>query len=242
MRYPVLTRSKTESLARQLVHGEHAPNWELEREWVGSGDSIDLSPLAAALAEMRIAFDGRELNSAASAPEAFEGRFAGEVHAALRDLPIEALDDPGFWRYLSLVQFWWFIAERESGAISRGNVMTYVNGGKECVPFRMFLRAQAIRDGDDYSLAGAIPKSTDFWRSHILRVKTGTAPALARSFVELQLDKAMVSDDVRPFAKRMNRLWSNIVFHTWSEDDCTELLTHLYEEMSEEHDGPDETS
>ena len=30
------------------------------------------------------------------------------------DLPIEALDDPGFWRYLSLVDFWWFVKVREA--------------------------------------------------------------------------------------------------------------------------------
>lgn len=241
MRYPVLTRSKTERLARQLVRGEHAPNWELERSWVGSGQEIDLVPLASAIAEMQTAFEARDSKERASAPEDLEGRFAGEVHRALRDLPIEALDDPGFWRYLALVDFWWFVAIREAGAIGRGNVMTYVDGGKECVPFRMFLRAQAIRDGDDYSLAGALPRSTDFWRSHILRVKTGTAPPLARGFARLQLEKAMVSDEVRPFARRMNRLWTNVVLHTWDDDNSDQLLAELYNEMHDEQDPPNET-
>ena len=114
MRYPVLTRSKTESLARQLVRGEHAPNWELERQWVGSGQEIDLLPLGRVMITMRDEFEKRESKAAAASPEAFEGRFAGDVHLALRDLPIEALDDPGFWRYLSLVDFWWFVAIREA--------------------------------------------------------------------------------------------------------------------------------
>ena len=238
MRYPVLTRSKTENLARQLVHDEHTPNWELERSWVGSGHEVDLGPIAETMSEMRAAFEARDPKSADRFPEAFEGRFAGDVHRALRDLPIEALDDPGFWRYLSLVDFWWFVAIREAPAIGRGNVMTYVDGGKECVPFRMFLRAQAIRDGDDYSLAGALPKSTDFWRSHVLRVKTGTAPPLARGFARLQKEKAMMSDDVRPFARRMNRLWSNVVFHIWDDDDSDQLLAELYEEMHQRRTSP----
>jgi len=231
MRYPILSRSKTEGLARQLVRGELKPNWELERQWVGSGQEIELGPLNRVMSVMRAEFETRTSKVANDSPEAFEGRFSGDVHIALRDLPIEALDDPGFWRYLSLVDFWWFVAVREAPAIGRGNVMTYVDGGKECVPFRMYLRAQAIRDGDDYSLAGALPKSADFWRSHVIRVKTGTAPALARSFARLQIDKAMVSDEVRPFARRMNRLWSNIVFHTWDDDDCDRLLAQLYDEM-----------
>ena len=105
MRYPILTRSKTENLARQLVRGEHIPNWELERSWIGSGQEIDLGPLAETMRTMRTAFEKRDARSAVASPETFEGRFAGDVHRALRDLPIEALDDPGFWRYLSLVDF-----------------------------------------------------------------------------------------------------------------------------------------
>jgi hypothetical protein len=228
MRYPILTRSKTQAIARQLVTDPTSPNWELERVWVGSGQQADLRALTSELASMRIEFEKRDTRVATSSPEAFEGRFAGPVHLALRDLPIEALDDPGFWRYLSLAHFWWFITVREARSIERGNVMTYVDGGKECVPFRMFLRAQAVRNGDDYSLAGALPRSADFWRSHIIRVKTGTVPPLARSFARLQRDKHMASDDVRPFARRMNRLWSNIVFQIWDDDECDELLAELY--------------
>ena len=240
MRYPILTRSKTEALARQLVSSEHTPNWELERTWVGSGQEVDLKPLGKAMLAMREAFEQRDSKAANDSPEAFEGRFAGDVHRTLRDLPIEALDDPGFWRFLSLLDFWWFVAIREAPAIGRGNVMTYVDGGKECVPFRMFLRAQAIRQDDDYSLAGALPKAADFWRSHVLRVKTGTAPSLARGFARLQVEKAMVSDDIRPFARRINRLWSNVVFQEWEDDECDRLLADLYEEMHGGQDSPDE--
>ena len=244
MRYPVLTRSRTEALAHSLVAGSTDPNWELERVWVGSGAEVDLRRLDEALDAMRQAFEGRAPKDPLSSPEGFEGQFAGMIHRELRDMPIEALDDPGFWRYLSLVHFWWFVSVREAPAIERGNVMTYVDGGTECVPFRMFLRAQAVRDGEDYSLAGALPKSADFWRSHVLRVKTGSAPPLARSFARLQVEKRMVSDDVRPFARRINRLWSNIVFQDWDESDCDELLGELYEEMygnrpTTAHRGPD---
>ena len=235
MRYPVLTRSKTEALARRCIVGEE-PNWELERDWVGSGQEVDLTGLreVLAVAHQNLDSDGRP------APEQLEGHLAGGVHRTLRDLPVETLDDPGFWRYLSLVDFWWFIAIREAPAIKRGNVMTYVDGGKECVPFRMFVRAQAVREGDDYELAGALPKAADFWRSHILRVKTGTSPSLARAFARLQVKKSMVSDDVRPFAKRINRLWTNIVFHDWTDEEADRLLAELYDEMFGDDDNEKE--
>lgn len=230
MRYSVLTRSKTEQLARDMVQHGLIPNFELERTWVGSGEEVDLKPLRSVLSDMKLAYDTRDPKLGDSAPEHFEGKFAGGVHAALRDLPVEALDDPGFWRFLSLSEFWWFVKEREAPAIGRGNVMTYVDGGRECVPFRMFLRAQAVRNDEDYSLAGVLPKSADFWRSHILRVKTGSAPPLARSFVRLQHEQKMVSDDLRPFARQINRLWSNIVFFTWSDEDGDRLFNELYAE------------
>lgn len=240
MRYPILTRSKTESLARRLIAGEQ-PNWELERDWVGSGREIDLDPLRQVLQAAREVVDAADESVEKITPESIEGDFAGPVHLALRDQPVEALDDPGFWRFLSLVDFWWFIALREERSIGRGNVITYVDGGKECVPFRMFLRAQSIQDGEDYSLAGAIPRSADFWRSHVIRVKTGTAPPLARGFARLQAEKQMVSDDVRPYAKRINRMWTNVVFHDWTDDEADQLLGDMYDEMfGSEHNGSSE--
>lgn len=223
--------SKTKDLADALSSGAEEPTWETEIDWVGSGQDVELGPLSDVLILMRTEFEQETESGKSPKGEEFEGRFAGPVHHSLRDLPIETLDDPGFWRYLSLRYFWWFIVEREGGAVARGNVMTYVDGGLECVPFRMFLRAQSIRDGDDYSLASSIPAAADFWRSHVLRVRTGMTPQLARSFTRLQVETRMPSTSVRPFAKKINRLWSNIVFDIWSEDDCDKLMRELYEEV-----------
>ena len=41
----------------------------------------------------------------------------------------------------------------------------------------------------------------------------------------------MVSDDIRPFARRINRLWSNIIFQGPGDSDCRRLFGELYEEM-----------
>ena len=60
MRYPILTRSKTEALARQLVSSQHTPNWELERSWVGSGQEVDLKSLGKVMGAMHEAFEQRD--------------------------------------------------------------------------------------------------------------------------------------------------------------------------------------
>ena len=224
MRYPTLTRSRTKAIVEQLTGDtDYEPNLALELSWVGKGEALSVEGIQSVAQLMRTFADddGKDWDN-----EAIEAIFSGHVHHAMRDLPVVALDDPGFWRYLSISDFWWFIARREAKAIKNGNAMTYVDGGRECVPFRMYLRGQAIRSGDDYSLAGAIPNSTDFWRSHIVRVKTGTAPPLARAFAQLQAEQRMVSDDVRPFAKKVNRLWTNIVFNVWDEPESDALLRH----------------
>lgn len=230
MRYPSLTLSKTKDITDGLREDSGEPDWETVVDWVGSGRDVDLDALVEVIERMRTEYEHETELPTSRKAEVFEGRFAGAVHKALRDLPIEILDDPGFWRYLSLRHFWWFIAEREAGSIAHGNVMTYVDGERECVPFRMFLRAQAIRRGDDYELASALLGATDFWRSHILRVRTGMTPPLARSFARLQADTQMPTTTVRPIARKLNRLWSNIVFDLWTEDECGRLLRGLHED------------
>lgn len=236
MRYPTVAMSKTDELAGLLAAG-HRPSIGPAISWVGTGDDIDMSPLDALIDRLKSRYMEFLGSEDGGRPEEFEGLAAGDLHRALRDLPVEALDDPGFWRYLSVAKLWWFIEDREAGPISRGNHMTYIDGLRpaECVPLRMFLRAQAIRDGDDYSLASSMKQATDFWRSHVVRVRTGGAPPLARSFTRLQADKQMpTTPELRPFARRLNRLWANVVLDRLDESDADKLMAELYESR---HDG-----
>ena len=230
MRYPTLTYSKTDELVALLVT-DNATSVAPSIAWIGAGDEVDLGPLDNAVEELRDQYLEFQASGDGSQPEVFEGQAAGKLHHALRDLPVEVLDDPGFWRYVSLAKLWWFIEDRESGPIGRGNHMTYVDGGHptECVPLRMFLRAQAIRDDDDYSLASSMKNATDFWRSHVIRVKTSTAPPLARSFASMQSEVRMPTDELRPFARRVNRMWSNVVLNRLDEDEASGVMKELYE-------------
>lgn len=234
MRYPTIPLTKADELAQQFARGER-PAIAPAVAWAGGGAEVDLEALERAVGAMRAQYVAFLGSGEGGQPEEFEGMVAGDLHRVLRDFPVEALDDPGFWRYVSLAELWWFIEDREEGPISRGNHMSYIDGLRpaECVPLRMFLRAQAIRDDDDYSLAFSMKRATDFWRSHVVRVRTGGAPPLARGFTRLQLDKKMPTDELRPFARRVNRLWSNVVLDRLDDSDADQLMRELYDTRDE---------
>ena len=228
-RYPTINKSNARELADQLVGG-HVPALDPMVEWVGAGEDLELYVLESRLEPFILEL--QQAPPSLDQIEVFEGRLAAVVHASLREVPVQILDDRGFWRYLSFRYFWWYTSWREASPISNGHVLTYVDGAQPvmAIPSRLYLRAQSILDGDDYSPASALPRSTDFWRSHVLRVRVGTAPKLSRAFVRLQSEKKMKTEPVlRPYAKRLNRTWSNVVLSMYEEAEAYELLTELYD-------------
>ena len=159
----------------------------------------------------------------------FEGRSAPRLYSALSAFPTDVLDDPRFWAYLSVAYFWDFIAWREEGAFSRGNYLKYLNAESptESVLPRMFLRAAAVGGPEYGDLAGAIPQGTDFWRSHVTRVRTGTAPVVARALVVSHRDDRLATDDLRALARELNRSWTNVVLYLHDEDEAAGLIGEL---------------
>ena len=82
-------------------------------------------------------------------------------------------------------------------------------------------------DKGGYALAEAVPKGTDFWRSHIIRVRTGRAQALAQSFAQIQSTQRMNTDLLREVARGMNRRWSNVLFFDYDRKEATRLITEV---------------
>jgi hypothetical protein len=225
MRYPVLTRTKCEGLAVQMAAGEN-PSIEPNVAWVGHGDEIDLRPIAE-VAD-RITRQAREWTD--KDRDRFEGKASIEFAEALGQVPPEILDDRGFWRFVALRYFWEFIAWREEGPFSKGNFMKYVHAGTntESVLPRMFLRARAVGGNPHASLAAAIPKGTDFWRSHVLRVRTGSAPPVTRAFVTKQTEDRLMTDSLRQAARRLNRTWANIILYVYDDANASNLIDSLW--------------
>jgi hypothetical protein len=231
MRYRTLSVSATQQIAAQFVAGEHAAV-EVHSVDHGEGSALDETPLISILDMYK-----RELeDDSPSDKEIFEGRLAAAIFSWLDSLPVEVLDDPGFWRYLSVKYFWWFVEWREQDPISRGNFDTLVDATlpAEQIPLRMYLRAKSIADGTDASLAGQIPKSMDFWRSHVVRVRVGSAPNIARAFAiskrdEEVLGQPLKTERLRRVARRINRMWSNVYLDLYDKEEGDRFVKEIIE-------------
>lgn len=229
MRYPTLSLHDVEQLAYRMYDGHDVPI-EPRVKWFGDGEDIVLTPIAECAqrinAEVALLQDDADRDRE-------EGRASVELYRALDHVPIEVLDDPGFWRYLSLKYFWDFIQWREAKPFANGNIGKYVNAvsSTESVLPRMYLRAKALA-GTDQSLAWALNSATDFWRSHVIRVQTGSAPALAAAFVRSQRDDHLTTGNgLRELAKVLNRSWTNVVLHVYDEDEAAALIGELRERV-----------
>lgn len=226
MIHPSLDGETLASQLPQLLNGS-LPDLSGQERWVGEGARVDIQPLMECVAEIdaalrdRLAADEHELDD-----DQFEGLIGGQLHAVLRGYDVETLDDPGFWAWLSTGVLWSFVCWRENPSErKREGYEKYVNGraSQECVPLRMFLRAQAVERDGDYELASSIPRGVDFWRSHVLRVRTGAKKELARAIAQEQRDDRLTVKPVREYAKRVNRRWSNQVLYLLNDPESRAL-------------------
>lgn len=212
--------------------------------WWGEDPRVEVSPLEEAQHKVE------ELLTSGSAADLdrdqIEGKAACLLYRALEDAGVEtpALDDPGFWRYVCLAHFWNFVTWREPRAFTARrsdegsqeageNFKKYVDGhnSRECVPTRMYLRIEALGGLEHAHLAWAVRGGTDLWRSHILRVKAGEHPSLVRAVVRRQADTSMrlMTDDLRAFAKELNRTLTNLVPALLDDDAADQLVGELWE-------------
>jgi hypothetical protein len=243
MRYLILTDQDVSSLTVQLMSDPTFRHEDRVLELVnqlarsvsshgGGGDrEIDLSALESV---------ARDLNSKiATAPDdedrdRVEGWISGRVFDALKQVPMDILDDEKFWTYLAARYFWRFICWREESALVSGNIETYFKGSKgaDSIPLRLYLRSQAVVRADGgHDLEDAVSKGTDFWRSHVLRVRVGRARRLARTLVTTQRDDRMSTPVLRQVARRINRLWANLVLYEYDEAAASRLLSEIRSEV-----------
>lgn len=238
MRSPVIPAGKISLVCELLLEGANPAAVEPFAETIGDGPSeLDVDAIDDLSQELRDRHEALRAGPGSPDPDEFEGQLGARVHSLLTQLGVDetALDSPGFWAYLSTRYFWWFVAWRHRITITSGNYSkfrTYVDGTSpaECVMLRAYLRARLVHEPgaeDPYQLASAVPKGADFWRSHVLRVKTGTSPALTRALTEHQVSDRMATDDLRRLAKKLNRTWSNVVLHVYDDEDARSLLRDL---------------
>lgn len=233
MRYPTIAAEQVLRLQAELSNGDLADVAEATR-WTGAGEDLDLGPVEQAEFSIRSSWEVERNAAADGSLDRFEATASTEILAALANVPLEILDDPGFWRYLTVRHFWWLVEWREQKAFDSGDwarIRVYVDGTRhaECLLTRMYLRARIAEEAGDPGLASLVPRSADLWRSHVLRVRTSYWPTVVGELVRAQDRDRMTVEPLRAFAKRLNRTGSNVVFASYDADEASELLDDLRE-------------
>ena len=155
-----------------------------------------------------------ETKSAKLKKDEIEGALSVLLFSHLKDLPPQVLTDPGLWRYLGTWCLFDFIAWRDG---EKCKLESFGAGSKTptwaCAPLRMFVRAKICAEGnaEDWESLCRVA-GTDLWRSHILRVKTGNSPLVAKELVRAWQQGEVNTASVREVAKGLKRVRSNIVF------------------------------
>jgi len=243
VKYPALSLSSSMNFASEMTELPEAINEDFVMDFLsrhereasspGSGAEqvLDLGEIEIVADDLKVQIEAQLKSKKKSVDkDELEGQFCAKVHNALKHVPVEILDDPSFWRYLSVRYFSNFVMWRESSALGEGNVATYVSSksSAESIPVRMYLRAQAMLDENgNCPLAEAVPEGTDFWRSHIIRVRTGRAKNLAQAFAKLQSTERMITEELRPFARRLNRFWANVNMLDYDKKASDDILKEI---------------
>lgn len=230
MRYRTLSTQNCRRFAHERIEGDH-PDIGAVAVSVGTGEEVDWKQV------QRVGVEICGLRKEVSNRDQIEGEASILLYDGLSGVGFEALDDPGFWRYLSVGfdDFWKFIVWREHKAFAkREGFLEYVDGTKptECVLPRMYMRILALGGRDDpegrfRELAPALPAATDFWRSHVIRVQTAASPAVVRAFARMQQERRLNTDDLRDFAKDISKVRSTVVLSIYDDDEADAFIRDL---------------
>ena len=234
MRYPTISWSRCDEIARTRIDGGDPL---LDEQWVGNGQEVNLSRIEGAASRIN-ALMHEHIGASDKEKDYVEGLASTKLYAALcptdpsiagaPDVPV--LDDPGFWRFLALRYFWEFIKWRQPRAFDNRNHMRFLDAeqSRDTVLTRMYLRVAAVGGLQYTDHAECLRESTDFWQSHILQVRTASAPALVRAMVNQQADDRLATEPVRRFAKRVNGMWTNVLLNLYDDAEAVELVAELW--------------
>lgn len=154
----------------------------------------------------------------------FEQQASPLLISLLEQLPVRLQFDPGFWSYLSYrvvnVIIWRYPINDKEGwgknFVQTHTQSDFVDG---------FLPRLAIKGliAKGSKAAEALVQQ-DFWRSHILRVKTGFSPNVSKAFAELVANEGTVVDTQRTMAKSIRSQRSNVIFEVLTIDQAKALV------------------
>ena len=156
-----------------------------------------------------------------------EKELTGPAIKFYESLPPDAKFTPGFWSFMSFqissVVEWRYPPNDKEGwsrnFVSSHSPSDFIDG---------FLPRIIVRGLIARSSAKALSLSgQDFWRSHILRVKTGFSKEMSIAFAEHVVDTGMAVADQRSLAKKIRSARSNVIFEALDSAQATKILKSL---------------
>jgi hypothetical protein len=142
-------------------------------------------------------------------------------------LPPAAKFTPGFWSFISFkiaAAVEWRYPPNDKEGWSRNFVSShspsdFIDGFLPRIVVRGLIASNSAKA---LSLSGQ-----DFWRSHILRVKTGFSKEMSIAFAEHVVDASMPVAEQRTLAKKIRSARSNIIFEALDSSQAAKILKSL---------------
>ena len=155
----------------------------------------------------------------------FEQQASPMVATLLNKLPLKAQFDPGFWSYLSYrvadVIVWRYPPNDKDGwgknFVASHTQSDFVDGFLPRLAIKGLISAGSEK-------AAALTQQ-DFWRSHILRVKTGFSQNVSQAFAELVVDEGTVVETQRAMTKSIRSQRSNVIFEVLTKEQAKALVS-----------------
>ena len=142
------------------------------------------------------------------------------------DLPDECKFEPGFWTYLSWrcadIIAWRYPVNDKKGWVdnffARYSASDFINA---FIP-RLIVQGLITRGDPARSFKGQ-----DFWRSHVLRVKTGFSKEVSNGFANISKSESINTEEARIIAKKIKAIRSNVIFEVLNKPQAEALVGEL---------------
>lgn len=252
MSFPTVSASAADALVATLSGASVDDQWA---QFIVLADGPDFNHVsieqAAREHELEWSAEEAALRARGETADQFllEAFMASRIHALIREMPVEILQNMGFWRYLALFPYRWYLQLREGGKsgldfkpqdyggrnISKDG-KEQSTGPKYQLILRTFLWGKAAHDPteqDPYRRARLVNETggavADVWHSHIVRVQLGHLGRLPHAFLD-SICEAPVANSAhketgaRPVEKRLTRMKHTVLFDVYDLDEVREVV------------------
>jgi hypothetical protein len=195
---------------------------------VGSENSLSEEVLESFCGEIQTIFIDFAKGSKAMADfRKLETAIAPACLLFFKQLPPEAKFTPGFWSYLSVrlseIVEWRHPVSNDQGwgknFVATHKPSDFVDGFFPRITIRSLIASES-------SIAMSLVLQ-DFWRSHILRVKTGFSKAVSIAFAEHAVSQGFSTAQSRDFTKKVKSARSNILFEALTDSQAKKVIETL---------------